>query len=92
MKNNAAKAALYTALWTFIGTFAITAFGWLQDLAEWASTSGATPLPGLSTIGYAAVSAAVAAAGGVVTFIVRTAQSHGVLPGDGPTYPDAPVE
>lgn len=84
--GNAAKASLYTALWTFIGTFTLTAAGWLQDVAEWASTSGRHPLPGLSTVGYAAVSALVAASGGIVTFIVRAAQAKTWVPGQGPTY------
>lgn len=87
MNTNALKAAAYTALFTFIATFCISALDWLQDVAAWASTSGAEPLPGLSVLGYAAVSALVAASSGVVNYVIRAAQSAGVLPGSGPSYP-----
>lgn len=84
--SNAFRASAFTALWTFIGMFAVTAIGWLQDVAQWASTSGHTPLPGLSVIGYGAVSAFVAAVSGLVTFIIRGAQAQGALPGNPPVY------
>lgn len=84
---NALKSALYTALWTFLGSVAILATGWLADLAKWASSSGHEPLPGLSVIGYAVLSALFAAAGGIVAFVVRFAQSKNVLPGQPPSFP-----
>lgn len=85
----ALKSALYTALWTFLGSVAILSTGWLADLAKWASASGKAPLPGLSVIGYAVLSALVAAAGGLVAFAVRYAQSKNALPGQPPVYPTA---
>lgn len=90
--TNSLKSALYTALWTFIGSVAVLSTGWLADLAEWASTSGRSPLPGLSVIGYAVISALVAAAGGIVGFIVRFAQSKGAVPGAPPQYPNTPPD
>src|SRR5437899_269301 len=81
------KSALSTALWSFIGAVAVLSAGWLSDLAKWASSSGHSPLPGLSVIGYAVVSALIASAGGVVAFIVRFAQSKNVLPGQPPAFP-----
>lgn len=80
------KSALSTALWTFIGSVLILSTGWLADLAKWASSSGKTPLPGLSVIGYAVLSALFAAAGGIVSFLVRYAQSKNVLPGEPPKF------
>lgn len=84
---NAWKAALWTFVWTFIALFLTSALGWFQDVYEWASTSGAEPLPGVSTLGYAAVTAGVAALSGLLAFIVRYAQSKNLLPGSGPVYP-----
>lgn len=89
---DALKSALYTALWTFLGSVAILATGWLADVAKWASSSGHAPLPGLSVIGYAVLSALLAAAGGVVAFAVRFAQSKNVLPGQPPTFPSSPAK
>lgn len=80
------KAALSTALWTFIALFSITTLGWLSSVAEWASKSGHTQFPGLSVLGYGVVSAIVAAASGLVAFIVRFAQSKNVLPGTPPAF------
>ena len=81
------KSACSTALWTFVGSVAILSTGWLADLAKWASSSGHAPLPGLSVIGYAVLSALFAAAGGLVAFVVRFAQSKNVLPGQPPAFP-----
>jgi hypothetical protein len=86
--TNEIKAAGWTFLFSFIALFGTAALGWLQEVIEWASTSGETPLPGLSTIGYAAVSAVAAAAIGLVNFVVRFAQAKGVIPGETPTYTD----
>lgn len=80
------KAALRTALWSFIALFAMSSLGWLQQVAEWASSSGKTPMPGLSVLGYAAVSAVVAAGIGLVNFAGVWAQGQGILPGSPPSY------
>lgn len=84
--RDALKAAGWSAVWTFTALFGLSALGWLSDLAQWASSQGTEPLPTLSVIGYAAVSAAVAAASAVLTAVVRLAQAKGVLPGNGPSY------
>lgn len=86
MNRNALKAAGWTALFTAIATFALTALDWLQEVAVWASTSGAEPLPGLSILGYGAVSALVGAASGFVNWVVRELQANDILPGAGPRY------
>jgi hypothetical protein len=85
--KDAWKAAGWTALWTFIALFLTSALGWLQDVYEWSSTSGAEPLPGISTLGHAAVTAGVSAISGFIAFAVRWAQSRNVLPGSPPVYP-----
>lgn len=84
---NAVKLALSTALWSFIGSVCVLSAGWLGDLAKWASSSGHSPLPGLSVIGYAVMSALIASSGGIVAFVVRFAQSRNVLPGEPPAFP-----
>lgn len=90
--TNPLKSALSTALWTFLGSVAVLSTGWLADLAKWASSSGKTPLPGLSVIGYAVLSALFAAAGGIVSFAVRFAQSKNALPGEPPQFPNTAPE
>ena len=80
------KSAMSTAAWTFLSSVAVLSTGWLASLAKWASTSGHTPLPGLSVVGYAVLSALLGAAGGVVSFVVRFAQSKNVLPGQPPAF------
>lgn len=84
--RDALRAARNSALWAFIGTFAVTASGWLADVAQWASTSGAEPFPGLSVLGYGVVSAATAAATFVVAALVRVSQAEGWVPGQPPSY------
>lgn len=84
--SNPVKAALSGAAWTFIGSVLLLSFGWLSSLASWASSSGKSPLPGLSVIGYAVISAAVSAATGLVTFLVRFAQQQNVIPGEPPAF------
>lgn len=84
--RDATKAALFTALWTFIGVFGVSLAGWVSDVAAWAGTDGAV-FPAVTPLGKAAVAAFAAAASGLVGWIVRTAQSHGMLPGEAPHYP-----
>lgn len=80
------KSGISAAIIVFLTTFAPTALGFFQSIAKWASSSGHTPLPGISTLGYAALSAALAALGGLGTTLVRWAQSQGWLPGSPPSY------
>lgn len=84
--RDAMRAAVTSAAWAFVGVFGTTLLGWLQTVTEWASASGARPFPGLSVLGYGAVSAAAAAATFVVAAAVRLAQVAGWLPGRPPTY------
>ena len=86
--KDALKAAAYTFLWTFVGVFAASLLGWLQDLTAWATDDGGTvvfPDPGVL------VKAAVAAVSGAFAFvaaaIVRVAQAHRLAPGTPPSYP-----
>lgn len=84
--RDAIKAGLWTALFTFVGLFGLSLVGWLQDVASWASSSGAEPLPGLTSLGYAAVSAATAAVVGLINAVVRLAQVATGKGDAGPTY------
>lgn len=86
--RDALRAARNSAAWAFIGTFAVTATGWLADVSQWASSSGAEPFPGLSVLGYGVVSAATAGATFVVAALVRISQAEGWVPGKPPTYPN----
>lgn len=85
------KSALATALWSFLGSFGLLAAGWVQQVAKWSSTSGHSPLPGLSVIGYALIGAIVSALSGLIAFGVRFAQSKNVLPGNAPAFTPGPA-
>lgn len=73
--KDAVKAGLYTALWTFIALFGLALVGWLNDIGEAASANDGTIFFGdPAVLVKAAVSAAAAAASGLVGTIVRLAQ------------------
>jgi hypothetical protein len=85
--RNALKAAGYTALWTFLGLFATSLLGWLQDITAWASDDGGmVAFPDPSVLVKAAVAAAAAAISGVTSAIVRLVQANSSVPGHPPTY------
>jgi len=87
--RDAVKAALYTALWTFLGTFGLATIGWLNDWAQALSADNATVVfADPAILVKAGVSAAVAAASGLVGLIVRLAQANTSLPGSPPVYPE----
>lgn len=86
--RDALRAALWTALFAFLGLFGLGLVGWLTDLLAWASSEGQSAFPPLSTLGYLLVAAVVSAAIGLVNGIVRWAQAQGVIPGSGPSYGD----
>ena len=74
--KNAIKAGAYTALWTFIALFGLSLVGWLNDVVAAASSDTAGIVFGdPAVLVKAAVSAAAAAASGLVGTIVRLAQS-----------------
>lgn len=86
--RDALKAAAYTALWTFLGMFALALGGWLNDVVQWASSDNAAVLfPDPAVLVKAAVAAVAAAAGFVVAAVVRLAQANGIAPGQPPAYP-----
>jgi hypothetical protein len=70
--SNAAKAALYTTLFTFLGTVGLLVLDVLKQLDEWTNTG--TP-PDWDASGKALVSAVIAAAAGVVNYVVRYIQA-----------------
>lgn len=81
------RSGISSAALVFLVTFLPAVLGWLGDLAEWASSSGHTPLPGISTLGYAAVSAVLAAVGGLAMGLFRWAQGRtNLIPGQPPTF------
>lgn len=81
------KSGISTAAFTFVVMFLLGIGGSLTSLAQWASSSGATPLPSISAIGYAAVGAATAAITGLVATIVRWAQGKFAwVPGKPPQF------
>ncbi len=85
--TDAARAGVVTAFFTFLTTFLTGAAGWWQAVMDWVTTSGQAPFPDISVLGTAAVAAFLAALTGLANYLYRAAQSQGVLPGNGPTYP-----
>lgn len=89
---NSVKAGLWTALWTFIGTFALlTLTPWVGEVAQWAQAEGSLDFPDLSTLAYGAVAALTSAASGFIGFVVRVVQGHTSIPGGPPVY-SGPVD
>jgi len=88
--SNELKAALWTTLFVFIAVFSTALLGFVTDVAQWAGTDDAT-FPSVTPLGKAAVAAFAAAASGLLNYIIRWAQSKGVLPGAGPSYQTAEV-
>lgn len=84
--SDSVKAALWTALFTFVALFGISLLGWVQEVAAWAGSATAGDFPSVTPLGKAAVAAVAAAATGLINWIVRFAQAKGALPGNGPAY------
>lgn len=84
------KAALWTALFTFVAVFGISLMGWIVDVGAWASDKEAGQFPAVTPLAKALVAALAAGATGLVNFVIRFAQSKGALPGEGPVYPTTP--
>lgn len=86
--RDALKAAVVTAVWTFLAVFAATLTGWLGDVAGWAADrqrEGVVfPDPGVLVKGAAAAFSAALA--GVGNFTHRYLQSRRLLGGEGPVY------
>jgi len=83
--SNELKAALWTTLFVFVAVFSAALLGFITDVAQWAGTDDAV-FPSVTPLGKAAVAALAAAASGLLNYIIRWAQSKGVLPGAGPSY------
>lgn len=81
---DAFKAALWTALFSFLTLFGTSLLGWLSDVQEWASGS-TEAFPDPSTLASAGIAAAVAAMIGLVNFGIRYAQAQ-TGKGTGPRY------
>lgn len=89
--SNPIKAGLWTSLFTFIATFIVLALGWIGDVGEWASSQGVSQFPDWSVLGYAFVSALVAAVTGFLNWAFRALQDAGALPGSAPQYSQDPA-
>lgn len=88
--SDSLKAALYTALFTFVALFGLSLAGWLNDVWHWASSNDhAVLFPDPAVVWKAAVSAVIAACSGLVNFAVRFAQGH-LGAGELPTYVKSP--
>ena len=83
--RDALISARNVAGFTFAGMFGSSLLGWLGQLGEWASSSGASPFPSTSVLGYAFVAAGTAAATGALAGLVRAVQSA-TGRGNPPTY------
>lgn len=84
----AVRPALMTALFTFIAIFGAALTGWLTEVIGWLEAIDApeqSEFPDPTVLGKAVVAGVVAAAAGIVNFVVRYAQ---VMLGKGtvPTY------
>lgn len=74
MTKDAFIRAARTALWSFIGLFGMSLVGFLQQVIEWANAGGEVAFPSVSVLGFAAISAAVSAIIGLVSFVANAAE------------------
>lgn len=84
--SDSLKAALWTALFTFVGTVLAALLPLLSAVENWVNGSDPTVVDDLSVFAKVVVSAAIAAASGLVNWAIRAAQAKGALPGAGPNY------
>lgn len=84
--SNPIKAGLVTSAFTFLATLIVLSLGWIGDVGEWASSQGVSEFPDWSVLGYALVSALVAAVTGFLNWAFRALQDAGALPGNAPQY------
>jgi hypothetical protein len=85
------KAALATALFTFVTLFGASLAGFVQTVVDWASTGGDFPDP--SVLGQAFISALTAAGVGLLNFVIRWLQANtNLIKGSGPSYSNTPSE
>lgn len=80
---NAWKAGINTAWQSAVGTFLISLIGFLDQVKEWFTHSGAGDFPAVTPLGKAVAALVAGLIGGIVGVIYR-----GVKPG--PIYPDVP--
>jgi hypothetical protein len=71
----AAIRGLRTALFTFLATFLPSLLGFFGQIMEWAESGGTSGDISLSTLGFAVVSASVAALSGLVSFLWNWAEN-----------------
>lgn len=84
--SNSFKAALYTGLFTFLGTTAIALLGLLASVTNFINGNDPTLVDDLSIFGRIVLSAVVALAGALVNWAIRALQAKGVIPGAPPQY------
>lgn len=69
------KRALRTFLFSFVAIFGLSLVGWLNDVVQWANDNqAANVFPDPAVLVKAAISAAAAAASGLVSFVVNFAE------------------
>lgn len=84
--TNSLKAALWTALFSFLTLASLAVLGFLAAVQRWLDGSDPTLTDDLSVLGKLLLAAIVSALIGFVNWVVRALQSKGVLPGQGPKY------
>lgn len=84
--SNSFKAALYTGLFTFIGTTAIALLGLLAAVTDFINGNDPSLADDLSIFTRVVMSALVALAGALVNWVIRALQAKGVIPGAPPQY------
>lgn len=89
--SNEAKAALWTALFTFLATASIGLLGFLGAVEDWLNGNDPDLLDDLALLGRLVGSAVIAAASGLLNYVVRRLQTAGALPGSAPVYADTPA-
>ncbi len=84
--TNELKAALWGALFAFLGVFIASTLPVVYEFIGWLNDGAEGVMPDLSVVAKAGLAAAAAALTFLVNYAVRWFQAKGWLKGEGPSY------
>jgi hypothetical protein len=89
--RNAFKSAMWTVLWSVLGSSGLALLGWLGDAQEWAADLAnggeqSVAFPEWSVLGGTMLGAVFGVAMGVIVFFIRWGQNRDLIGGESPAF------
>lgn len=89
--RNAFKSAMWTLLWSILGSSGLALVGWLGDAQEWAADLAnggeqSVDFPEWSMLGGTLLGGIFGFVMGLIVFFIRWGQNRNVLPGESPAF------